>query len=256
VAIGGDGGDELFGGYDPFRALRLAEIYQKFVPKPIHRAIRIAVSLLPTSHRNLSLDFKIKRTLRGLAYPRWLWNPVWLGPLDPRDLEELFSSFICLEEVYEEAIKSWESCAQTDLADKTLQFYTDLYLQDNILVKVDRASMLNSLEVRAPFLDLELVDFVRRIPCQYKIRNGCTKYILKKALKPILPGEILYRPKKGFGVPVGKWFQEGSLTLDGGARIPMLNPAFVSRQLSEHRAGRIDHRSFLWSQWLLTHFQS
>ena len=251
VALAGDGGDELFAGYDPFRALRMAKWYDRLVPGPVHQAIRMAVAALPSTHGNMSLDFRLKRTLRGLSYPRRLWNSVWLGPLDPRDLEALFREPTDIEEVYAEAIEQWEACRQENLVDKTLQFYTKLYLQDDILVKADRASMMNSLEVRAPFLDIELVDFVRKIPHAYKYRNGQTKYILKKALEPVLPREILYRAKKGFGVPIGRWFQEGSLSLDSKVTFPCLHAPYIAGMAEEHRACRMDHRAALWNVWLL-----
>lgn len=252
VALGGDGGDELFAGYDPFRALKMAELYNNLVPKPLHEGIRMLAARLPTSHSNMSLDFKIKRALRGLSYPKKLWNSVWLGPLSPPELEELFREPVDIEEVYSEAIEQWEACKQKNLVDKTLQFYTKLYLQDDILVKVDRASMMNSLEVRAPYLDVNLVDFVRRIPHQYKFRKGETKYIQKKALEPVLPKEILYRSKKGFGVPIGKWFKEGSLTFNGEAFLADLNPLFLRKKIQEQLNGTHDHRALLWNYWLLS----
>jgi asparagine synthase (glutamine-hydrolysing) len=239
VALGGDGGDEMFAGYDPFKALYWAELYGRIIPKPVHKAIRMVMAHLPTSHGYMSLDFRIKRTLRGLSYPRRFWNAVWLGPLEPTDLEELFHEPVDLEEVYAEAIEHWENCAQENLADKTLQFYAKLYMQDDILVKVDRASMMNSLEVRAPFLDIELVDFVRRIPNAYKYRGGEPKYILKKALEPILPKDILYRSKKGFGVPIGKWFQEGSLVVNGQDPTNLLQVSFIRGKMKQHKQGEI-----------------
>jgi asparagine synthase (glutamine-hydrolysing) len=251
VALAGDGGDELFAGYDPFRALGLAKWYDHLVPGAVHRAIRMAVAALPSTHRNMSLDFRLKRTLRGLSYPRRMWNTVWLGPLDPLDIEALFGEPTDIEEVYAEAIEQWDACKQETLVDKTLQFYTKLYLQDDILVKADRASMMNSLEVRAPFLDVELVDFVRKIPHAYKYRNGQTKYILKKALEPVLPREILYRSKKGFGVPIGRWFQEGSLSLEGRGLLPNLHAPYIDQMAEDHHACREDHRAFLWNVWLL-----
>ena len=147
VALGGDGGDELFAGYDPFRVLKLAELYKKLIPQPVHRAIRIAASILPVSHQNISLDFKIKRTLKGLSFPANLWNSIWMGPVDPVELEELFSEPTDIEDVYSEAIEYWDECSQSNLIDKTLQFYTKIYLQDDILVKTDRASMMKSLVI-------------------------------------------------------------------------------------------------------------
>lgn len=251
VALGGDGGDELFAGYDPFRALRMAEFYSLLVPRPVHRGIRMAISLLPVSHRNMSLDFKIKRTLRGLSYPKKLWNSVWLGPLEPMEVRELFQEPISIEDVYSEAIEHWETSSQDNLVDQTLRFYTKLYLQDDILVKVDRASMMNSLEVRAPYLDIELVDFVRRIPHTWKYRRGQTKYILKKALEPVLPRSVLYRPKKGFGAPISSWFKMGMLTIDFGKSVQEIEIPVVRQKLLEHQQNKADHRPFLWNYWLL-----
>src|SRR6185437_16420512 len=129
----------------------------------------------------------------------------------------LFSKPVDIEDLYSEAIEQWEACPQTDLVDKTIQFYTKLYLQDDILVKVDRASMMHSLEVRAPFLDVELVNFVRKLPASVKLRGSQTKWILKRALEPVLPKDILYRSKKGFGVPIGQWFRSGSLGMPEAA---------------------------------------
>jgi asparagine synthase (glutamine-hydrolysing) len=250
VAIGGDGADELFAGYDPFHALTLANAYSRVVPRPIHRAIQFAVARLPVSHRYMSLDFRLKRTLRGLSYPARLWCPVWMSTLDHRELSELFLQPLDIEDVFSEAIEEWERCTQKSVLDRILQFYTKLYLQDDILVKVDRASMMHSLEVRAPFLDIDLVDFVRRIPGCYKFRNGETKYILKRALEPVLPDYVLKRSKRGFGVPVGKWFREGAIQpmADGST---MLEQSFVRERLREHKAGKSDQRAFLWNAWML-----
>jgi len=250
VALGGDGGDELFAGYDPFRALHRARLYQSVFPRPIHQGIRALFERLPVSHANMSLDFKIKRTLRGLSYRPQLWLPVWMGSLDPVEIGELFDGPIDVEDLYSEAIERWEACPQTDLVDKTLQFYAKLYLQDDIMVKVDRASMMHGLEVRAPFLDIDFVDFARRIPSNYKLRGGVTKYILKKALAPLLPDDILHRSKKGFGSPIGPWFKNGTLRIDQPAH-PFLNASFVRRKVEAHLSGASDERAFLWNVHVL-----
>ena len=249
VALGGDGGDELFAGYDPFQALRYAQLYRRLIPKPIHRAIEMLFARLPVSHRNMSLDFKIKRTLRGLSYPPQLWCPTWMASLAADELADLFQEKINLEAVYSEAIEQWEACHQTNLIDKVLQFFTKLYLQDDILVKIDRASMLVSLEARSPFLDIDVVNFVRRLPSHYKLRHGQTKYILKKALEPLLPKEIIYRQKKGFGVPIGKWFYQQQLPFTNLPALP-LNLDFINRKLAEHTQQRADQRAFLWNLWV------
>ena len=243
VALSGDGGDELFAGYDPFRALRLAGIYSKFVPRPLHKALRLLAARLPVSHANLSLDFKIKRTLRGLDHPSRLWNPVWLGALEPSDLARLTDSPVSVEEIYSEAIEAWDSCAGTNVVDRTLQFYTEIYLQDGILAKADRASMMNSLEVRSPFLDIEVANFARRLPHHFKLRGKVTKYLLKRAVEPILPDDIIYRRKKGFGTPVGSWLRTGRIA-------PAANYPMLTEKLSAHLGGRTDERLFLWCEYV------
>ena len=254
VAIGGDGADELFAGYDPFRALKMAAVYARMIPGPVHEGIRMLAARLPVSLRNMSFDFRLKRMLRGLSYPKKFWLPIWLGPLSPGETEKLFDEPVEVEDLFSEAIEQWEACQQENMIDKTIQFYTKLYLQDDILVKTDRASMMNSLEVRAPYLDIDLVDFVRKIPGRYKFRNGVTKYILKKALGPLLPREILYRTKRGFAVPVGRWFKERQLDFTSGHSNGPLNALFPKRRIEEHESGLHDHRAFLWNHWLLNHF--
>lgn len=253
VCLAGDGGDELFCGYDPFKALERAEWYTRVVPKPLHFGVALLASRLPVSHRNLSFDFKVKRTLRGLAFPDRVWLPVWMGPLEPGEIAALFQEKIDLEDLYSEAIAAWESCRHLDRVTRTQQFFIKLYLQDCILTKVDRASMMNSLEARCPFLDLELVDLARRIPADLKFRQGETKWILKKALQGLLPDRILNRKKKGFGVPVGQWFLNGSLQQVSTGRLirARYRPRYFECKLREHQARRADHRLYLWNAWLL-----
>jgi asparagine synthase (glutamine-hydrolysing) len=246
VALGGDGADELLAGYDPFRALRYARWYEKLVPKPLHRGISMLIARMPVSHRYMSLDFRLKRTLRGLDHPAHLWLPVWMAPLAPSELNELFFAPLDLDEVYSEAIEAWDNCASNDPIERTIAFYIRLYLQDDILVKVDRASMLHSLEVRAPFLDCELVDFVRRLPADMKLRSNMSKRILRQCAKSLLPKDVLTRSKQGFAVPVGAWLANGTIgSTDSvsGPRAP-----FWQRQLAEQQARSADHRQYLWSE--------
>lgn len=254
VALGGDGGDELFAGYDPFKALGKAALYDALMPKSLHPAIRLLAARLPVSHANISLDFKIKRTLRGLSHPARYRLPVWMGPLEPRGIDRYFGGHTPTEELYSEAIEAWEASGEhADPVDRTLQFFTRLYLQDQILTKADRASMLHGLEVRSPFLDREVVDFARRLPHAVKLRGGSTKWILKKGLEPVLPPSILHRKKKGFGTPIGSWIREGAIALG----IPS-GPAgrVVGDALAAHRAGRSDERLFLWCQHILNAWRS
>lgn len=246
VALGGDGADELFAGYDPFKALRYARAYASWVPKPVHQAILLMADRMPVSHGYMSFDFKVKRTLRGLSHPASQWLPAWMAPLSTGELGELFGEGYGLEEIYSEAIETWEASQSRDIVDRTTAFFVNLYLQENILPKVDRASMLNSLEVRSPFLDPEVVSLASRIPARLKLKGSTTKWILKRSAEPLLPHDIIYRRKQGFAVPIGQWFQEGRLTTTAdGAR-----GSFWAGLAGEHRAGRRDNRLALWANFI------
>ncbi|HEY5792077.1 MAG TPA: asparagine synthase-related protein, partial [Chthoniobacterales bacterium] len=152
------------------------------------------------------------------------------------------------EEIYAEAIAAWDATPNAPLVDRATQYFVRLYLQDGILPKVDRASMLHALEARSPFLDIELVDFVRRVPAKWKYHRGETKYLLKLALEPVLPREIIYRKKKGFGTPIGTWFQQGRLAFDSPRLVP---ERLLESRLRAHRASVSDERQFLWNAWML-----
>ena len=219
------------------------------MPRPLHQALRALANRLPVSHSNLSFDFKIKRGLRGASYPAQVWNPVWLGALEPDEIARLTGQPANVEDLYSEAIETWDSCPQQNLLDRTLQFYTEIYLQDGILAKVDRASMMHSLEARSPFLDIEVANFARRLPGPFKLRDGTTKYLLKKALEPLLPNDIIYRKKKGFGTPVGAWFRTGRIA-------PRPDGKFLEEKLRAHRAGQADERLYLWCQLCLGEWQA
>jgi asparagine synthase (glutamine-hydrolysing) len=252
VALGGEGADELFGGYDPFRVLNLARWYARVMPRPMHRAVRLVAARLPARAGYMTLDYRLTRLLRGLSHPPSLWNPVWIGALDARELSECFDDPAPIESVYAEAIELWDRSSHLGLLERSMQFYLKLYLQDDILTKVDRAGMINSLEVRSPFLDLDLIDFVRRLPASVLLRGGRTKFLFKEAMRTVLPPWIVDRSKHGFAVPMAQWWRDGWLDTD---RLPLprgINAAFVSRKLRAHRAGTENNAVFLWSLWLLS----
>jgi asparagine synthase (glutamine-hydrolysing) len=251
VALGGDGGDELFAGYDPFRALMAAERYARWMPKPMHTGLKMLAAMLPVSHKNVSFDFKVKRFLRGLSYPQPLWNAVWMGSLEPAEIADFTGAACDAEEIFSESIEIWDRCRQLHFVDRALQWWTQLYLQDGILAKVDRASMMCSLEARSPFLDIEVVDLARRMPWQLKLHGKETKWILKKALRGVIPDAIIDRPKKGFVMPIARWLRSAKFPFDVEKMPAGLNRDFLSAKLAAHRAGKRDERLFLWSAWVL-----
>ena len=248
VALTGDGGDELFAGYDPFLAMKPAAFYSQLMPRAGHGAMRWLAERLPISKRNMSLDFKLRRSLMGLSHPASVWLPVWMAPLDPRDAAELFQAPLRLEDVYSEAIALWEADPRKSVGDRTLEFFTRFYLQDDILMKVDRAAMLCSLETRAVFLDNDLVEFCRRLPFRFKMRGNVRKYLLKKVARRLLPGSVVDRKKKGFGVPLAEWLRQLPSPVSF-APIQGLRTDYVKDSFIAHRSGKMDHRLFLWS-WL------
>ena len=214
----------------------------------MHRGVRKMAGRLPVSTRNMSLDFKINRSLMGLSYPPELWNPVWLAPIDPSLAHHLFDHPLPIEQIYDEAITLWNQGSGRTILDKTLEFYTRLYLQDDILVKADRASMMNGLESRAVFLDNDVVDFCRKLPNKFKYKSGKRKFLLRKALEQSLPKQIIGRKKKGFGIPLAKWLREIDFQdpCDGPGGI---RSSYIKQCIARHRSGQEDHRFVLWN-WL------
>jgi asparagine synthase (glutamine-hydrolysing) len=214
--------------------------------------------LLPVSDDNISFDFKVKKFLSGIGYPESTRNFIWLGSFSFPELKSVLSSELG-SQVDPVQIMEEVDCYRKrfPLEDKnTLLQYLDLklYLQDDILVKVDRASMACSLEVRAPFLDYELVEFVMNLPSSLKLRRLTSKYLLKKVMKDFLPKEVVYRGKKGFGVPIAKWVKGSLKELFGDLlsherikREGFLNPTYVHSLLQDHLADKKDNRKQLWT---------
>ena len=248
VALSGDGGDELFAGYDPFAALAPAAWYDRLVPHPVHLLLRRMTAMLPRGTTNMSLDFKLRRALMGLSYPPRVRLPVWMSPLEPARMGALFDRPMSTDELYSEAIEAWDRSTAPNPIDRTLEFFTNFYLQDDILAKTDRAAMMVSLEARAVFLDNDVVDFCARLPHGYKYRNGVRKFLLRRAAQNLVPAEVLSRPKKGFGIPLARWLRQMPPAPPLGA-IPGLRPAWIAERWSAARAGDADERLLLWS-WL------
>jgi asparagine synthase (glutamine-hydrolysing) len=175
-----------------------------------------------------------------------------MSSLEPDAITELFQEPVSLEELYSEAICIWENNAKASSVDRMLEFFTRLYLQDDILTKVDRATMMVSLESRAIFLDNDLVDFCRRLPARFKYRNGIRKYLLKKAVAPLLPDRVVRRRKKGFGMPIAEWLRSMPPT-PPATSLAGMDGQVALRYWREHRHGMGEHRLFLWC-WLAAQY--
>ncbi len=257
VALGGDGGDELFAGYPMYAGHRWAEIYNK-VPAPLRTGvIEPLVRLLPVKTKNLSLDYKALRFVTGAKYDTVARHHIWFGSFTPDEQEQLLTADALQQtesDVYREARQIVEQCDNHDTVTRMQSLDTRLYLAEDILTKVDRASMAVSLEVRAPFLDPRVAEYAASLPGNYKLRGHKTKYILKKAVHELLPPFVTRRGKKGFGVPVAEWLKfklrplaRDLLSPERVRRAGVFNPEYVSRLQDEHERGVANHRKLLWT---------
>jgi asparagine synthase (glutamine-hydrolysing) len=253
VVLGGDGADELMAGYPTFAAEQAARVFRR-LPRPARALAGAAVGALPVDHRNLSLDFKLKQFLRGAAEPSPLAHQRWLGSFSGAEIARLLGDAAARDVEGEHLARAAALAPGADALTRSLALYQDTYLPEDILTKVDRASMARGLEVRAPFLDADLVETVLALPARYKYGRGRTKRLLKRAAAGRLPAAILARPKKGFGIPVARWLRgplapllDEYLGPEPLARQGLLDPAEVSRLVREHRDGARDHRKPLWT---------
>ncbi len=263
VALGGDGGDELFFGYDTFLAHKLAKIYE-FIPAVLRKKIiEPAINNLPTSFSNISLDFKLKKFTSGFEGNQDYRNERWLGAFSHKDKSKLFLKNIWQkvkkENEYEDVDRYIKGSNFKDYYDELALLNQRLYMMDQVLVKVDRASMLNSLEVRAPFLDTAIVDLANHLPSDMKLHGLERKYILKELMKDKLPRDIVYRNKKGFGMPIAEWLR-GDLKKDILAllnkeiisKMDLFNYDYIENLLAEHFSGKRDNRKQIWTLFVFS----
>lgn len=257
VALGGDGGDELFAGYPMYRAQHLAEIYMR-LPNVLKSAvIERLVRLLPVKTKNLSFDYKALRFITGAKYDPVARHHVWFGSFTPEEHEQLLTRDALSAsngDIYRDARLMSEECDAEDIVERMQNLDTRLYLAEDILTKVDRASMSVSLEVRAPFLDPRVAEYAASLPASYKLRGRKAKYILKRAVAGLVPPFVTRRSKKGFGVPVAEWLKgklkplaRDLLSPDRVRRAGVFNPDYITRLQDEHERGVANHRKLLWT---------
>jgi asparagine synthase (glutamine-hydrolysing) len=249
VVLSGDGGDELFGGYDRYlphpRVARFDD-----VPVPgLRTAAAVAWPLLPHGTRGKNFLRHVAKDPAG----RYL-DSITLFQADERAALYAGAARAALTADAERTLAAhFDRFAALPHDSRMMRFDFETYLPEDVLTKVDRMSMAHSIESRVPLLDNEVIDFAATLPAQFKIRNGRRKHILKQTLQPLLPAGILDRRKQGFGVPLGNWFRGGltglfSEVLDAPRtrQRGYFEPKFVTRLLREHLSGQRDHSLRLW----------
>jgi len=261
VALSGEGGDELLGGYPTYTAHNLSEKWN-LIPSGLRQGvIEPLLNRLPVSMNNLSFDYKVKRFIAGAAMQPVRRQLKWMGSLSLDQQELLLTDDILELAQYttEEQLISHVDIdtlarSSSDVIDGIMRLDVATYLADDLLFKSDRSTMAASLEGRLPFLAYPVVEFAFSLPTSYKVRGFQTKRILRRLAAEYLPPHIVKRPKKGFGIPVAKWLNNDFR----GMVDELMNQSFIERQgifrwenlrsmLDEHRSGRVDRRKELWT---------
>jgi asparagine synthase (glutamine-hydrolysing) len=252
VALTGDGGDELFAGYERFAAARVAENYRR-TPRLLQNSVKQLLGIMPEATTYRSFVRRARRFVDSAALPLPERYLNWVGIFSPSQINELLTDAIESDPV-SHFQTYFDSSHDGDLIGQLLTVNMKSYLPGDLLVKTDRMTMANSLEARCPFLDHQLLEFSCTIPSKLKLKGMTTKYILKRALEGILPKEIIHRQKHGFGVPVGQWFRtslksylhETLLSREALARGYFCEPT-LRRLIGEHESGKRDHGHRLWA---------
>ncbi len=256
VALSGDGGDEVFAGYRRYRWHLLVDSVRRFLPAPLRRH---AIGTLARAYPKLDRAprwLRAKHTLTELSLESTLGYLRTMTQVQQARRRALLApGLLARLGGYDPTTRIAALMAESDSEDALLQAQSvDLstWLAGRMLVKVDRASMAHALEVRAPLLDHRLVEWGLALPRQLKLHGTTGKYVLRRALEPYLPEEVLYRPKQGFAASLAGPFRReagrlrarllGERLLDSG----LFAPAEIARLLDEHAAGRFDHSQALW----------
>ena len=230
VILSGEGADELFGGYPTYLGHKYAERWQR-IPGPLRRAARWAVDRWPASTGKMTLEYMLKQFLAASERPWMERHLTWLGAMTIDD--GVIAELACRLDRF----------PHDDPLNRVMWFDFLTYLPDDLLVKVDRATMLASVEARAPFLDREVMELVLPGPSRLKVRGLTTKAILKDAARGLVPDDVINRRKRGLSVPVARWLNTGLA--------PLADRLLDTPLLAEHRTGRRNHARRLWPQLML-----
>jgi len=261
VALNGDAGDENFAGYDRYMANQVACRYEK-VPFLLRKTLKGIIDRIPKKGDPRSFLDKVRRFFEAISEePRRRYSR-WISHFNNSRKEELyteeFKAFVGNIDSVELILKVYSNSDAPDFIDATLDVDVNMYLPDDLLVKVDIASMANSLEARSPFLDHLFMEFVASLPSELKLKKRETKYIFKKAVRNLLPPEVINRSKMGFGVPIDQWFRNelkemaydillGQRTLERG----YFKKESIQKLLDEHISGRAHWHHLLWNLLML-----
>ena len=260
VALAGDGGDELFAGYERHRAMRFTEM----VPRGLMRTASRMSNHLPDGVDFRSFNVRLKRMLQAASQTRSQRYLQWISAFSAAQKRELYTREFCELSGFgrtKQPTEQWLiNHRNLNVIDACLLTDTNTYLPDDLLVKVDITSMANSLEVRAPFLDTPLMEWAATLPPNLKLKGKVSKYILRKALAEnnLVPRENMERPKMGFGVPIRHWFHDAMKALlydtvlsDRAFARGYFKPDAVRNLVNEHWEGRQDHAYRLWALLML-----
>ena len=263
VALSGDGGDELFGGYDTYEAEALARRVAIAVPEVGMPLVAGLAAMLPPSEQKKGFVNKLRRFTLGMAMaPASIAHYRWMTFLDAGAKRHFYTSALQSDlagsDVYAPVRRHLRGANTDDLLNRQLYADLQVYLSDDILVKVDRMSMATSLETRAPFLDVDVMELAFSMPGHLKIRHGERKHVLKRAMKDLLPESVLTRGKEGFSIPMKSWLRsewapvmQDLLGPERVVRRGWFEPAQVTRRVDEHVAGTQNHAHLLFSLMVL-----
>src|SRR5712691_7885049 len=261
VALGGDGADELFAGYPNFALQRLAPAL-RLVPLAAGNWLGRAVAALPDGEGYMNRRFLLRQLSHGIGAPTARQSFLWMAPFGPAEMEGLWRRSALPQDALACAFNPIDrhaaDVAGLSAVDLLLYLFLVTYLPEDILTKTDRASMFNSLEVRAPFLDRELAEYAGALPTRLKLAGQQGKVVLKRLAAQYLPAPIVERKKHGFAVPIGSLIRTLFWERCADLLLSRTNPvaewferATIERLLREHQAGRHDHGKKLWALTML-----
>jgi asparagine synthase (glutamine-hydrolysing) len=265
VVLSGDGGDELFGGYETFRAQQTARRWDA-LPAWLRRGVitPLAAALPPTAAKKGVVN-KIKRFVEGASLDPALGHTRWRLFLNEQARSTLFtpSAYGQLQNPVGAHIeKLLGECRQLDARDRALYVDFRSYLVDNCLTKVDRMSMACSIEARVPLLDKDVAELAFQIPSQLKFTERESKILLKRVAARHVPRDCVYRPKEGFSIPIKSWLKhefkgllESYLNPSRIAAGGIFDPREVSRLMREHQDNRANHSHVLWGLLVFEHWR-